>query len=63
MALQDTTQASTGIWGAIKGALNIFSGLNKAGSAEKDNFNPTPIDEFESDFSELEVNQLVRGLL
>ena len=61
MALQDTTQASTGIWGAIKGALNIFSGLNKAGSAEKDNFNPTPIDEFESDFTELEVNQLVRG--
>lgn len=60
MALQDTTTPGSGIYGAIKGALNIFSGLNKTSSSQKDNFNPTPIDIYESSYSELEINALVR---
>lgn len=60
MAILDSTDAGRGILGAIKGALNLFGGLNKASSSEKDNFNPTPTDEYESDYSELEISALVR---
>ncbi len=61
MALQDNTAPNRGILGAIKGALNIFSGLNKASSSEKDNLNPTPIDIYESSYGEMEVIALVRA--
>ena len=57
MSLQSTTAPSSGVWGAIKGALNIFSGINKA-EGMNENKNPTPIDEYESTFTELEVVEL-----
>lgn len=54
MALQNSTASSSGVFGAIKGALNIFSSVNKAeGVAE--NKNPTPIDEYESKMSDVEI--------
>lgn len=57
MALEQTTAASSGIWGAVKGALSIFSGINKA-QGVTENTNPDPIDEYESSYSEIEVISL-----
>lgn len=59
MATNLTGAPSSGIWGAVKGALNIFSGINKtegAGQGEQ----PTPINEYDSSFSEVEIIELVR---
>lgn len=50
---------SSGVWGAIKGALNIFSGINKTEGAGEGT-QPTPINEYESSFSDLEIIELVR---
>lgn len=59
MATNLTMAPSSGIWGAIKGALNIFSGINKTeGGGE--GASPTPINEYESSFSETEVVELIR---
>lgn len=58
MALNETRAPSAGVWGAIKGALNVFSSLNK-GEGVTETLNPTPQDEFESSLSELEIIQLV----
>lgn len=58
MALNDTRAPSSGVWTAIKGALNIFSGINKA-EGVSENTSPTPEDEYESSYSELEVTELV----
>lgn len=59
MATGNTTGApSSGVFQAIKGALGIFSGINKAeGMGEAQN--PTPIDEYESSYSEIEVIELI----
>lgn len=57
MALQRSTEASSGVWGAIKGALQMFTGINKS-EGTFENMNPTPIDEYESSYSEMEVNSL-----
>lgn len=57
MSLQTTTAPSSGVWGAIKGALNVFSSVNKAeGVAE--NQNPTPIDEYTSTTPDDEIISL-----
>lgn len=58
MSLQSTTASASGVWGAVKGALNIFSGVNKA-EGMSENQNPTPVDEYESSFTEEEVLALV----
>lgn len=58
MALQTTGAPSSGVWGAVKGALNIFSNINKA-EGMSENKNPTPIDEYESKYNDLEVLALV----
>lgn len=61
MALQPTNAPSSGILGAIRGALNLFSGLNKSKSSSlKDNFNPAPIGIYESELSEMSIISLVR---
>lgn len=58
MALNETRAPSAGVWGAIRGALNIFSSLNK-GEGVTENLNPTPVDEFESQMSDVEIMDLV----
>jgi hypothetical protein len=60
MGILPTTESGSGILNAIKGALNIFGKLNKAESSENDNFNPTPTDDYESEYTELEVSALVK---
>lgn len=59
MALNGTQAQSNGIFGAIKGAMNIFSGINKTGGVSEDP-SPEPIDEYESSLSEKEVIDLKR---
>lgn len=57
MALNTTPAQSSGIRGAIMGALQIFSNLNKTeGSTEN---SPQPIDEYESSMTEDEIVSLV----
>ncbi len=58
MALNETQAVSSGVWGAIKGALGIFSDVNKA-EGVTENTNPTPIDEYESSYSEEEILMLI----
>jgi hypothetical protein len=41
MAIQSSTQSSSGIFKAIQGALDVFSGINKARGVSE-NLNPTP---------------------
>lgn len=57
MALQTTTAPSSGVWGAIKGALGIFSDINKAGGVSE-NTNPEPIEEYKFSFDEEETIKL-----
>lgn len=61
MALQTDTAPNRGIWASVKGALNIFSGLNKADSSQKDNFNPAPVDKYESTYPDTKITSLVRS--
>lgn len=58
MALNRSTESASGVYGAVKGALNIFSSINKA-EGVSENQNPTPIDEYESTLSEQEILDLV----
>lgn len=59
MSLGNTpTSPSSGIWDAVKGALGIFKDVNKTSEVTEDT-NPTPEDEYESDYSETEVSNLV----
>lgn len=58
MALNYDPGAQTGIWGAIKGSLGLFSDQNKA-EGITENTNPTPIDLYESSMSETEIKELV----
>ena len=60
MSLQTSGAPSSGIWGAVKGALNIFSSINKADGPGEYPANPIPADEFESSLSEEEIIELVR---
>lgn len=57
MGLQTTPQSSSGILGAIKGALGLFGDTNKA-EGVGENSSPTPIDEYESSLSEKEIIEL-----
>lgn len=57
MALNTTRESSSGVFGAIKGALDIFSNINKA-KGVSENSNPTPIDEYESTMTEEEIQSL-----
>ena len=58
MALQATPESSQGIWGAVKGALGLFSDMNKTdGSIEGQN--PLPINQYESSLDEAEILELV----
>lgn len=59
MALNQTQAASSGIWGAIKGALKLFDDVNKADGMSPDGAVSQPQDEYESKYSELEVTELV----
>lgn len=58
MSLQDTQAPSSGVWQAIKGALGLFSGINKTDGVSE-NQNPTPIDEYTSTIPDLEIIQLI----
>lgn len=58
MSLQTTTAPSSGVWGALKGALNIFSGINKTDGSVGENKNPTPIDEYSSATPDIEIISL-----
>ncbi len=58
MSLATSPETSGGVWGSIRGALNIFSDLNKTDSITE-NSNPTPIDMYESSMDEVEVTTLI----
>lgn len=58
MALQTSPQSSSGIMGAIRGVMGLFSDLNKTGGMTE-NSNPTPTNEYESSLDENEILQLV----
>lgn len=58
MALNTSPEASRGVLGALKGALGLFSDLNKANSVDVSG-NSTPIDEYESKLGETEILELV----
>ncbi len=58
MGLNTQPESSTGILGAIKGALGLFSDQNKA-MGVTENSNPTPIDPYESTLDEREVMELI----
>lgn len=54
MALNGTGAQSNAVFNAIKGAMNIFSGINKAKGVSEDP-SPEPIDEYESTLDEKEI--------
>lgn len=58
MALNQTTAPASGVWGAIKGALDIFSSVNKA-EGTSENGNPVSIDEYESSMTEMDILDLI----
>lgn len=58
MALNPTQTASTGIWGAIKGALGLFADINKSAGVTENN-NPQPIDPYESTYTEDKIISLI----
>jgi hypothetical protein len=58
MGLNTNPESSSGIMNAIKGALNIFSGLNKA-EGVSENSNPQPRDIYDSKLGEEEILKLV----
>ncbi len=60
MANNSTQAPSSGIWNAIKGAIGIFEGINKAEGFDE-NANPQPQDEFESKMSDEQVLTLTGG--
>lgn len=57
MAILPTPESSTGVMGAIKGALGLFNKTNKTGDIE-DNDTVEPIDEYESSLSEAKIIEL-----
>jgi hypothetical protein len=59
MAVIATPEASQGIWGAVKGALGLFSDMNKT-DVLTEGQNPTPISEYESSMDEVKVMELVK---
>lgn len=59
MAIFPTPESSKGILDSIKGALGLFSDINKADGVTE-NLNPVPKDEYESDLSELEIVKLIK---
>lgn len=59
MALQPSTEPSSGIWAAIKGSLGLFDNLNKANFVSEES-SPYPMQEFESDLSDMQIIQLQR---
>lgn len=58
MAINPTPESSTGIWGAIRGALGLNDSTNKATGFDE-NSNPTPIDPYESTLDEEEIMELI----
>lgn len=58
MSLETSTAPSSGVWQAVKGALGIFSGVNKTQGGDE-NQNPIPIDEYESSYKEEEIVELI----
>lgn len=58
MAFQETNAPSSGVFNAIKGALGLFSNINKANGVTE-NQNPLPLEEYESSYSELEIIALI----
>lgn len=57
MALQTAPETSSGIMGAIKGVMGLFSDVNKDGGVNE-NSNPTPINEYESTMSDVDILSL-----
>ncbi len=57
MGLLPTPQSSEGIYGAIKGALQLFNGTNKA-EGIGDNVNSQPLDEYESKLPDPKIIEL-----
>jgi len=58
MSLKQSEATSSGVWGAVQGALKLFQDINKA-KGVTENQNPTPIDQYESSYTEEEVVSLV----
>lgn len=58
MAIIGQPEASSGILGAIKGALGLFSKENKAEGIDE-NVNPMPIDEYESKMPDAKIVELI----
>lgn len=54
MALQTAPETSSGIMGAIKGVMGLFSDVNKQGGANEGS-NPTPVNEYESTMSDVDI--------
>lgn len=57
MSLNSSQAPSSGIWDAIKGALGIFDGVNKAQGVDE-NTNPQPQEEFQSKMSDAQIIEL-----
>ena len=58
MALQTSPEASSGVMGAIKGVMGLFSDVNKQGGMAE-NANPTPVNEYESTLDDTKILELV----
>lgn len=58
MSLNTNPAGSSAVFNAIKGALNMFSDINKAGGVTE-NLNPIPTDEYESTLDEEKLSELV----
>lgn len=60
MAYEGSNAPSSGIWGAIRGALGLFDGLNKADYVAE-NSSPLPLGEYESTMTDREAIELSRS--
>lgn len=60
MALEASQAPSSGIWAAVRGAIGIFDGLNKANYVSEES-SPFPLEEYESSLTEREIVELQRS--
>lgn len=58
MALQTSPESSSGIMGAIKGVMGLFSDVNKQGGVTE-NANPTPTNEYESTLDDVDILKII----
>lgn len=60
MAYELSSAPSSGIYGAIRGALGLFDNLNKANFTSEES-SPTPLEEYKSTMSDVQIIQLQRA--